>query len=356
MAHAVAPIPSLVEICPDCPQDLEEVYETMLAKDPRERYAVPAEVAEAMAEFADAEELAEVIAAIPTDDAWIAASRRDLHSPEVDTAKQQGAGSVGSNARRRSTAGGLPGGDSAGMCCSPLRIAGGRDCSASWLGGDAARRRPSEESTESTAAGLSPAAAPRRHAADRRNQLAAELALLPGLNGPWWFEETPWLTPFLREAIAEKVLSSPDLAAVLGDHPQDISTPIRPRCRMALGSGRTLPRGPVARPIATVDHSRHSPTTVTTITRKRRAPSPTPCSSSATAITTRPGRPPISIPWRCCSTASPPWTTTTSWPWRRRRATTRPWRPTRPRKKRRPPRGCFASPTPPSCLPTCWAI
>ena len=37
MAHVVAPIPSLVENCPDCPQDLEEVYETMLAKDPSER-------------------------------------------------------------------------------------------------------------------------------------------------------------------------------------------------------------------------------------------------------------------------------------------------------------------------------
>ncbi len=53
MAHAVAPIPLLAEACHDCPQDLEEVYETMLAKDPRERYATPAEVAEAIAEFAD---------------------------------------------------------------------------------------------------------------------------------------------------------------------------------------------------------------------------------------------------------------------------------------------------------------
>ena len=80
-----------------------------------------------------------------------------------------------------------------------------------------------------------------------RNSIAAELALLPGLNGPWWFEETPWLTPFLRQAIADKVLASAgrqadhgymvpepdnssqagkpdaqasnDLAAVLGDHP-----------------------------------------------------------------------------------------------------------------------------------------
>ena len=41
-------------------------------------------------------------------------------------------------------------------------------------------------------------------------------------------------------------------------------------------------------------------------TRKRPEPSTTPCSSSSTAIATARGRPPISIPWRCCSTASQP--------------------------------------------------
>ena len=54
-----------------------------------------------------------------------------------------------------------------------------------------------------------------------RDALAAELALLPGLNGPWWCEETPWLTPYLREAIGEKVLSSADPAALLGDRTRE---------------------------------------------------------------------------------------------------------------------------------------
>ncbi len=56
------------------------------------------------------------------------------------------------------------------------------------------------------------------------NRLAADLALLPGLNGPWWFEETPWMMPFLREAIAEKVRQA-DLTAVLGNHPQEYLDP-----------------------------------------------------------------------------------------------------------------------------------
>ena len=46
------------------------------------------------------------------------------------------------------------------------------------------------------------------------------------------------------------------------------------------------------------------------MTRRRPAASTRRCSSSSTAIATAPGRPPISIPWPCCSTASPSWTTT----------------------------------------------
>ncbi len=44
--------------------------------------------------------------------------------------------------------------------------------------------------------------------------------MLPGLDGRWWFDEMPWLTPFVRQAIAEKVLNCTDLTAVLGDRPQ----------------------------------------------------------------------------------------------------------------------------------------
>ena len=126
-------------------------------------------------------------------------------------------------------------------------------CRPRGLGGDAARRRPASDSTTSTAAAPSTYRTASAIAPLARNSLAAELALLPGLNGPWWFEETPWLTPFLRQAIADKVLASTDLAAVLGDHPQRLSRSQYGRgAEVALGSGRTMPRGPVAGPIATV--------------------------------------------------------------------------------------------------------
>ncbi len=72
MAHAVAPIPSLAANCADVPAELEEVYEEMMAKNPEGRFSSPAEVAEAVAEFADAEELAEVISAMPSHDVCVA--------------------------------------------------------------------------------------------------------------------------------------------------------------------------------------------------------------------------------------------------------------------------------------------
>ncbi len=242
MAHVVAPIPSLVENCPDCPQDMEEVYETMLAKNPRDRYGDPAEVAEAMAEFADEEELAEVIVAMATSEAWIAASRANLQCPELDTAKKQGAGSVGSNVRRRS--------QSRRMAKQRFRrnvqfvLFGSLVAVIAGLLAWVATRPASEASKNST---TSTTATPLTPAPIARSSIAAELALLPGLNGPWWLEETPWLTPFLRQAIAEKVLSSEvrqafqpdnssqagkpdvrsaaDLTAVLGESPQKYLDP-----------------------------------------------------------------------------------------------------------------------------------
>jgi serine/threonine protein kinase len=212
MAHVVAPIPSLVENCAGCPQELEEVYETMLAKDPRQRYAVPAEVAEAMAEFADAEELAEVIAAIPDDQARTAASSPGLHSPETETARRQGAGSVGSHVRGRSQ----------GRRIAKQKFR--RNLQLVLFGSLLAvilvlvawvATRPAVDLSRNSPPATATTTAP----PIQRTSLAAELALLPGLNGPWWFKETPWLTPFLRQAIARKVLAAADLAAVLGEHP-----------------------------------------------------------------------------------------------------------------------------------------
>ncbi len=142
MAHVVAPIPSLLDNCPDCPQDLEEVYETMMAKDPRERFAVPAEVAEAMAEFADEEEVGRGDCRRP--DRRRLDRREQRQSPEPRGGHGQAAGGrIGGVQRPPPLAKPADGQAEIPSECATgcLRIAAGRDPRPPGLGGDAARRR-----------------------------------------------------------------------------------------------------------------------------------------------------------------------------------------------------------------------
>ncbi len=225
MAHAVAAIPPLRESCADVPEELEEVYEAMLAKKPEDRYSTPAEVAEAVAEFADAEELAEIAAALPPHDVCVGAENTGAHGPGAITPPQRDSASGSSPTsgypRRRSSrwasrqkfrrnvtigiAAGLTAVAGSVLVWSAIRPHGHGLPSARSTGFSRNLGEPPKGGTTSAVS---------------REAVAADLALLPGLNGGWWFDEMPWLTPFVRQAIADKVLSSPDLSAVLGDRPQ----------------------------------------------------------------------------------------------------------------------------------------
>ena len=110
------PVPSLLANCPGCPQDLEEIYRTMLAKAADDRFAAPAEVADAIAELADADELAELIAAIPVDAAKIADAEANAQSPGMDTARRLVTGSGGLPSTAASAIAGPPGNDFAATC------------------------------------------------------------------------------------------------------------------------------------------------------------------------------------------------------------------------------------------------
>ena len=84
------------------PAELQEICETMMAKSRQDRYATPAEVAEAVAEFADAGELAEVVAAMPPHEVCVAAENTGIHGPGAITPPRHDPASAGSPPRRRS--------------------------------------------------------------------------------------------------------------------------------------------------------------------------------------------------------------------------------------------------------------
>ena len=216
MAHAVAPIPSLAESCGDVPAELQEVFEAMMAKNPRDRYATPAEVADALAEFADGEELAEVIAAAPPHDAGAAKENTGIQGPETPWRQD-----AGSHPRRRSHSRrtsrqkfrrNVTIGIAAGLTIVVCGVLG-RTLMKSHDGRTQTGGTP-ESSASSMAADTSIS----------REALAAELALLPGLDGRWWFDDMPWLTPFVRRAVSKRVLSTSDLTALLGDRPRGFLT------------------------------------------------------------------------------------------------------------------------------------
>ncbi|MDR1963390.1 MAG: serine/threonine protein kinase [Planctomycetaceae bacterium] len=52
---------------------------------------------------------------------------------------------------------------------------------------------------------------------DQQAAILSDLAQLPGLNGSWWFEETPWYLPFVRELLLKKIGETDSLKKILGD-------------------------------------------------------------------------------------------------------------------------------------------
>ena len=182
MAHAVAPIPSLVEQRPDCPEELDWLLNRMLAKEANDRFDTPGEAAEALELFADPDGLTELL---PTEREIIAnsdvVSEEGLAKPDVDTRKKVARQSSPRRVRlsrrfrpkpwyrRRSTM--IP-------LLVILAAAAGLGLWLGWPGGN-----------------LDP----------RQQQLRAELGSLPGLNGGWWFDETPWLIPGIRAAMIDHI-------------------------------------------------------------------------------------------------------------------------------------------------------
>ncbi|MCY2992957.1 MAG: serine/threonine-protein kinase [Planctomycetota bacterium] len=198
LAHAVAPIPSLLETRPDCSEDLDHILGLMLAKEPDERFDSPDEVADAIGLFADPAQLKACLADAVAVESSGVASTPGINSADLDTAQRAARRSQERwhSAKRRWQPGPwhqrpVPLASlSFGVVLVVILII--------W-----AVNRPWR---------TAPAVPDQGHA----QSVAADLALLPGLNGQWWFDEMPWYVPFVRHAVAETGEAAEDPASLWG--------------------------------------------------------------------------------------------------------------------------------------------
>ena len=243
-----------------------------------------------MAEFADEEELAEVIAAIPSDDAWLAANTPDLQSPEADTAKAAG-GRVGwlqrlrrnSQSRRIAkqrfrrnvqlvlfgSAVAVIAGLLAWVATRPPAIRGEtrRRQATQCLGRRRACRRRTAACPQFACRRIGPAARAERPLVVRRNALV---------------DAVPARGDCRKSAFRHRS------GRRAGRSPSRVSRSQYGRgAEVALGSGPAVAAGTCRQANCNCwTNSRHSPTATATMTRKRPGPSTMPCSSSSPAIAT----------------------------------------------------------------------
>lgn len=192
LAHQQAPIPRLRDERPDVPAAVQAVLDLLMAKAPQERYRDPAEAVAALTPLANPEAIAEVLLVMQQPSA--VRDRPTQSSSAADTnrsaRKRRRRGRSWLQPWQRRVIKGL--------------VAGAILILAAYLGWRLVPRTPPP----------TPLAA----------ETIRELALLPGLNGPWWFDEMPWYTPATRAALAQ-ALADQDPSAIVGDDRQGYLRP-----------------------------------------------------------------------------------------------------------------------------------
>lgn len=177
MAHAAAPVPSIVQRRPECPEELDWTLQKLLAKEADERIDSPGEVAEAVRSFASSNSL-----------------KRMLNTESLARTSGQGGTDVVLKSALTDTEGKL--------AHKLAPTIGTATPASSW--GNFSRRR-----FALVAAGaLGLAAAALAFVASRDaapHPLRADLGALPGVNGGWWFDEAPWYSPGIRNEMMKAV-------------------------------------------------------------------------------------------------------------------------------------------------------
>jgi hypothetical protein len=188
--------PSVASLRRDCPQDLDKILELMLAEEPDERFDTPGEVADAIGVFADPAELIP-LAAEGRREALTDKDKAAAGPTAAPTTRSGRLALGGIGSRLTKTHGDRLGWSYEAIGGVAILLA----VLAMWLGVRFLDRGAVAPSVTPQAGGESFTA------------VAAELAALPGLNGRWWFDETPWLIPSVREHLA----GGEDLQAAAAD-------------------------------------------------------------------------------------------------------------------------------------------
>jgi serine/threonine protein kinase len=174
-AHRSAPPPPIHEFNGRVGDELGAVVQRMLAKNPADRFATPGDVAEAIAPFARGANLAKLVAVALEEEGPAQTVDPTMHEspttdPQVDEPRWRFAGPASGRLRRwKWTRWALPAAVFAAAAVVALAVR-------EW------RARALES---------------------QRLEVAQFALLVPGLNGSWWMDETPWLLPQVRATMAE---------------------------------------------------------------------------------------------------------------------------------------------------------
>ncbi len=182
LAHQRARVPSVLETRTDAPDELQYVIERMMAKEPDDRYAEPAEVVEDIEDFAQPSSVQSLVSSLAEPGARRDVPTDPLISPSLNDTKK-------SSRRRRKRR---------------------RPWDKPWY------RQPAWLAAVVLLAALILTLVSVLRPQRASENLVRDIETLPGLNGQWWFDEMPWYTPFARTAVAE-ALRTEDAVAVLGD-------------------------------------------------------------------------------------------------------------------------------------------
>ncbi|MDR1271199.1 MAG: protein kinase, partial [Planctomycetaceae bacterium] len=205
MAHIVGEIPALRKIITDIPEGLEIVLQKVLAKDPEERFQTPFEFADALQPFTSFDALLNLIdRELPGGVQHTPGSTgKILGTSDTLQTKAVTKNIFGNLWRFRSAILKIVSVFVLAAVIIVLRLH--REDFLPTL--FAPNRQPDSVPVAQNTTPLQ----------DQWILIQTDLAQLPGLNGSWWFEETPWFLPFVRELLIKKLDETDDLKKVFGD-------------------------------------------------------------------------------------------------------------------------------------------